>query len=153
MNHLYLVQLLVAVLTEIDQPEACDKGAGLPNSLNHQERRRVRVIWEEPKSPQQALKIKWKKRTKWIPRRSLTLKTKLRRRTGFSGIRVGEATHPGPAENIFGWESSGEEEVLETERKKGAKKRTPKKGLLAHARKAARRSRAKKVDHVIALIE
>ena len=98
MFQLYLLQLLVAVLAENGQSEPCDKGSGLPKSLNHQERRSVRVIWEEPKSPQQALMVKWKKRTTWIPRRSLTLKTKLRRRSGFSGIRVGEATHPGPAE-------------------------------------------------------
>ena len=98
MFQLYLLQLLVAVLAENGQSEPCDKGSGLPKSLNHQETRSVRVIWEEPKSPQQALMVKWKKRTRWIPRRSLTLKTKLRLQTGFSGIRVGEATHPGPAE-------------------------------------------------------
>ena len=84
----------------------------------------------------------WKRRSKWIPRRGLPFKTKLRRRTGFCGIRVGEATRPGPPENILDWESSSEEEV-------GPHQPGPQAGILARIRK--RQSRAKKVGHMVTL--
>ena len=130
------------------QPARQEKPRQLPDSLNHHQRRTRAPKWTSQGDHTELLPLQ----CRWGPRNTLPLKTKLRRRVGYIGIRVGEAAHPGPSCVAHdGWEwSSGEEEMPETQRKKRPKKRTHKKGCFAHARKAAR-SRAKKVRHVIAL--
>ena len=77
---------------------------------------------------------------------------------GPTGMRVGEAAHPGPSGDsgegidVADWSSSDEEDLVEAQREKTRNKRGQQKhGAFARARKAVRKSRAKKVGHVVAL--
>ena len=68
---------------------------------------------------------------------------------------MGEAAHPGPSGegiDVADWSSSDEEDLVEAQREKRRNKRGQQRHeVFARARKAVRKSRAKKVGHVVAL--
>ena len=67
---------------------------------------------------------------------------------------MGEAADPGPSDEWLDWtdSSSDGENLVEIQRAKGRKQHGKKKcGILSRARKATRKSRARKVGHVVAL--